>query len=179
MAVVTQDREPSRRYRLGNWGFGAGAMIALGVAALVLPAAAGLGVLAIIAALFALNGIAHVLHSLRMRRLRSFAWHAVIGLVYLGVGGYVWFNPGIGLASLALVIAVVFLMEGGLLLGGWWVTRRMFGSGWMAANGLLSTLLGLLLLAAWPMHSGAIIGLLLGVNLIMGGLARMVYRPVV
>jgi uncharacterized membrane protein HdeD (DUF308 family) len=179
MAVVTQDRETSRRHRLGGWGFGALAMIAIGVAALVLPAAAGLGVLAIVAALFVLNGLAHAVHTLRTRRLRSFAWHAIIGLLYIGVGGYVWFNPGIGLASLALVIAVVFLMEGALLMGGWWVTRRMFGSGWMAANGLLSTLLGLLMLAAWPMHSGAIIGLLLGVNLIMGGLSRMIYRPVV
>lgn len=158
---------------------GAILMIMAGAAAILLPLIAGFGVLSVVAALFLLNGGAHVVHSLSARRLRSFAWHALIGLLYVSAGIYILAKPAVGLASLALLMAVLFLLEGGLLIGGYIVTRGMRGAGWMLGNGVLSALLGLLILAVWPVNSGEIVGLLLGMNLMIGGFSRLMHRPMV
>lgn len=152
-------------------------MVIAGAAAIALPVAAGIGVLTVAAAVLLLAGAAHALYSLATHGLRAFAWHALIGLVYVAAGAYMLMNPGVGVASIALLIGVLFMVEGVLLLGAWWVSRRLEGTTWMLANGALTALLGLLVLVAFPEASAAIVGLLVGVNLIVGGLSRLFHQP--
>lgn len=151
-------------------------MVITGAAAIALPTAVGMGVLTLVAAVLLLAGVAHALYSLATRGLRPFAWHALIGLVYLGAGAWLLMNPSVGLASIALVIGVLFVVEGVLALVAGWATRGADGARWLLANGALTTLLGGAILVASPGASGAIIGLLVGVNLIVAGLSRLPRR---
>lgn len=153
-------------------------MVIAGAGAIALPVAAGFGALTIAAAVLLLAGGAHALYSLATHRLRAFAWHALIGLVYIAGGAYMLVNPGVGVASIALVIGVLFLVEGLLLVGAWWASRAQAGAAWILANGALTALLGVLVLVAFPEASAAIVGLLVGVNLIVSGLSRLFHRTV-
>lgn len=153
-------------------------MIAAGIAAIVLPLLAGFGVLGLVSILFLVNGAAHVVHSLQARGLGTFSWHALIGVLYVGAGLYILMRPDVGLASLAFLMAALFLIEGGLLLGGYALARRWRGAGWMLANGALSAGLGVLVFMAWPENSGEVLGLVLGINLVFGGFSRLMHRAV-
>jgi uncharacterized membrane protein HdeD (DUF308 family) len=178
MATLTtrsaqSDRRPSR-WSSPGWGI---VMILAGVAAIALPMVAGLSLLAILASVLVIGAFAHAVYSLMSRRARTFAWHALVALLYGGAAAYMIMDPVAGLASLAMVLAVVFIFEGGLLMGAWWVTRRLPRSGWLLANGLLSVALGILILTGWPASSGPLLGVLVGVNLLFSGVARLFYRP--
>lgn len=164
----------SSRWSSPGWGL---VMILAGVAAIALPMVAGLSLLAIVASVLLIGALAHAVYSLMSRRPRTFAWHALVALLYGGAAIYMIMDPVAGLASLAMVLAVVFIFEGGLLMGAWWVTRGLPRSGWLLANGILSAALGMLMLTGWPATSGQLLGVLVGANLLFSGVARLFYRP--
>jgi uncharacterized membrane protein HdeD (DUF308 family) len=149
-------------------------MIAAGVAALALPLATGTAITLLFAWLILFTGVLHMLHSLTTRRLGAFTWHALIGLLYGGAGLYMIMNPELSLNTLTLVLALLFALEGGLRIGGYFYLRRLAASSWLLADGLLTLALGVLIAATWPQSSVWAIGVLIGVNLILSGVSRLV-----
>ena len=69
-----------------------------------------------------------------------------------------------------MFIAMLFVV-GGLfqLIGSMFIAYP--GWGWQAADGLITFLLGLLLIAGWPATGLWVIGLFIGINLILYGIA--------
>src|ERR1035441_8502270 len=92
-------------------------MILLGVLALFLPLATGIGVSIAVGWIIVFGGIAYVASAFAARDAGSFLWRLIIGGLYIVGGFYLAFNPGLALASLTLAMALMFFFEGVLEIG--------------------------------------------------------------
>ena len=155
-----------------GWGV---VMILLGVLALFLPLATGIGVSIAVGWIIVFGGIAYVASAFSARGAGSFLWRLLIGVVYILGGLYLAFNPGLALASLTLTMALMFFFEGVLETVVFFQFRTLPGSGWVLFDGLVTLFLAYLIWRPWPSSSIWAIGTILGINLIMSGFTRLMY----
>src|SRR5271165_2755589 len=96
------------------------------------------------------------------------AWLIVLaGVVYLML------HPVLGVASLTLLLASLFLIEGVLDIILFFQMRSLGGSGWVLVDGIVTLLLGLMIYLQWPSSSAWAIGTLVGVSMIISGVTRV------
>jgi uncharacterized membrane protein HdeD (DUF308 family) len=76
-------------------------------------------------------------------------------------------------ASLTLVLASLFLIEGILDIVLFFKMRPMQGSTWVLLDGIITLFLGLMIYAQWPSSSAWAIGTLVGISMIFSGVARV------
>jgi uncharacterized membrane protein HdeD (DUF308 family) len=155
-----------------GWGI---VMIALGILALFLPLATGIGISIAAAWIIVFSGIAYVASAFAARGAGSFLWRLLIGAVYILGGLYLAFNPGLALASFTLAMAVIFFIEGVLETLVFFQFRTLPGSGWVLFDGLVTLFLAYLIWRPWPGSSTWAIGTILGINLITSGFTRLMY----
>lgn len=102
----------------------------------------------------------------------GFFLHLVIGALYLAVGVTLINSPMWGSVSLTLFLAIFYIIIG--------IFRIIYSQsikspkwGWALFNGIVSLLLGILILIQWPASSLFIIGLFVGIDLIFSGWGYM------
>lgn len=81
--------------------------------------------------------------------MRSFlkALRLILGILMVGVGVYAVCNPGATILSLSMLLGIVMLVSGVFNISIYLKMRDwVFGGGWVLAEGLISTLVGLLML---------------------------------
>jgi uncharacterized membrane protein HdeD (DUF308 family) len=106
------------------------------------------------------------------RKQKGFLLHLLMGILYVAVGFMLIESPLAGSISLTFLLGVFYLVIG---------LFRLFHSsslraprwGWNFFNGLISALLGILILMNWPESSLYIIGLFVGIDLLFCGWAYM------
>ena len=150
-------------------------MILLGMLAIFLPLATGIGVSIMVGWLMVLGGLTYIAHAFSAQGAGSFIWRMLVGIFYVVGGGYLAFHPGLALASLTLVMAAIFFVEGIMEIVLFAQFYSMSGSGWFLFDGVVTMILAYLIWQPWPASSGWAIGTLLGINLIVSGLTRMMY----
>ncbi|MEM5492533.1 HdeD family acid-resistance protein [Hoeflea sp. AS16] len=141
-----------------------------GVLALANPFGATIFAVTLAGWVFLIQGAIQVVSAFRDRGWSGFIWSLGIGVLTLLVGVVLVANPLAGSISLTLLIAILFLVTG--------ITKAMFalslrplgGWGWVLGSGLVSVLLGVLILADFPQSSTTILGLLLGIELVSNGI---------
>jgi uncharacterized membrane protein HdeD (DUF308 family) len=77
-------------------------------------------------------------------------------------------NPTIS-AEAATIVMSIFFLVGGLYQLGSALWTHLPGYGWQAVNGVITTVLGVLLMAQWPISGLYAIGLFVGIDLIFYG----------
>jgi uncharacterized membrane protein HdeD (DUF308 family) len=82
-------------------------------------------------------------------------------------------HPLLGVASLTLALAALFLIEGVLDIVLFFKMRTMRGSSWVLVDGIITLLLGLMIYLHWPSSSVWAIGTLVGVSMIISGVTRV------
>jgi uncharacterized membrane protein HdeD (DUF308 family) len=152
------------------WGV---SLIILGMLAVGSPMIAAVAVNAIIAWLIVLAGVVHLAVAFHTREAGSLIWRLLVGLAYICFGGYLIARPAVGVASLTLVLASLFLLEGILNIVSFFRIRSARGSGWVLMDGIITLLLGLMIYTQWPSSSAWAIGTLVGVSMIFSGLTRV------
>ena len=100
-------------------------------------------------------------------------WQVILGIIYVVGGFYFLMHPLLGLGTLTLFLAGIIVAEAVLEFIAYFQTRGEGGSGWLLVNGLITLLLGGLIWMHWPSSSVWAIGTLLGVNLLMTGISRL------
>ena len=100
-------------------------------------------------------------------------WKALVGIAYLCFGAYLLVHPVLAVATLTLVLASLFVLEGILDIVLYVKMRPIHGSSWMLVDGIVSLLLGAMIYLQWPSSSGWAIGTLVGISLIFSGVARV------
>lgn len=88
-------------------------------------------------------------------------------------GFYFLSHPLLGLGTLTLVLAVIILVAAACEAIAYFRSRGEDGSGWLLANALITLLLGGLIWVHWPSSLVWAIGTLVGVNLLMTGISRL------
>ncbi|MFY9909324.1 MAG: HdeD family acid-resistance protein [Candidatus Sulfotelmatobacter sp.] len=148
-------------------------LIVLGMVAVGSPFLAAVAVNVVVGWLIVLAGVVHLVLAFRVHGAGSVIWKALVGVAYLCFGTYVILHPVLGVASLTLILASLFLIEGVLDIVLFVKMRPIHGSSWVLIDGIVTLLLGLLIYMQWPSSSAWAIGTLVGISLIFSGVARV------
>jgi len=152
------------------WGI---ALIVFGMLAIGSPFLAAVAVNVVIAWLIVLAGVVHLVLAFHAHRAGSIVWKLLVGIAYLFFGAYLIMHPVLGVASLTLILASLFLIEGILDIVLFFQMRSVRGSSWVLVDGIVTLLLGLMIYLQWPSSSAWAIGILVGVSMIISGVTRV------
>jgi uncharacterized membrane protein HdeD (DUF308 family) len=152
------------------WGV---SLLILGMVAVASPFLAAVAVNVLIAWLITMAGAVHIVLAFHAHRAGSVIWKLLVGLAYLFFGVYLITHAVLAVASLTLVLASLFLIEGLLNVVLFFQMRSMRGSSWVLIDGVITLLLGLMIYMQWPSSSAWAIGTLVGVSLIISGVTRV------
>ena len=148
-------------------------LICLGVLAVGSPMVAAVAVNVFVAWLIVTAGVVHVIVAFHTREAGSVIWRLLVGLAYICFGGYLIVRPAVGVASLTLVLASLFLVEGIFNIVLYFKVRSTVRSTWILLDGIVTLLLGLMIYLQWPSSSAWAIGTLVGVSMIFSGVTRV------
>jgi uncharacterized membrane protein HdeD (DUF308 family) len=148
-------------------------LVLFGMLAIGSPFVAAVAVTAVVSWLIIFAGVVHIVLAFHAHGAGGFIWKLLVGLAYVVFGGYLIMHPLLGVASLTLVLASLFLVEGVLDIILFAKMRPLRGSSWILIDGLVTLVLGLLIYIHWPSSSGWAIGTLVGVSMIISGVTRV------
>ena len=148
-------------------------LVILGVAAVIVPPIAGLATTLFLGWLFLISGIVGLITTFWMRSAPGFWWSLLSAVLSIVAGGLLVGWPVSGLLSLTLVLIVFFLADGVATIMYALDHRRDLSGrwGWMLFSGIVDIVLAALILAGLPGTATWAIGLLVGINLVFGGMA--------
>jgi uncharacterized membrane protein HdeD (DUF308 family) len=148
-------------------------LLALGVAAIGVPPVATVAVAILIGWLVLVSGIVGLIATIRARGAPGFGWSllsAIIGIV-AGVVLLAW--PLSGAFSLTVILTVFLVIEGIASIMYALDHRREHTPRWgfMLVSGVVDLVLAGMIFAGLPATAAWAIGLLVGINLVFGGVA--------
>jgi uncharacterized membrane protein HdeD (DUF308 family) len=172
---LTEGNRP--RVTSAVWGglFVIGAlMTVLGVVALGAAFLTSLVTAIFFGALLAITGIGEIIAALRVRRRegRPFWLYLLSGVLSTVVGLFVLVYPAAGLAALTLMLAGYFFASG-LFHAITSVMDRYERWGWDFLYGAISIVLGIIVMARWPVSAVWLVGTLVGIGILFRGVALM------
>jgi uncharacterized membrane protein HdeD (DUF308 family) len=147
--------------------------IVLGVLAITMPFVPGVALAYLAGAVVLLAGISKVVEAFKSGSWGNGMLGFGIGALAILGGLVIMLNPLIALASLTLLLGIYFLLEGAVAVALGLRIRPVKGWVWTALGGAVTLLLGVLVIAKWPLSGAWLIGTLLGVHLIFGGWAAI------
>ncbi|SDJ65620.1 Uncharacterized membrane protein HdeD, DUF308 family [Bradyrhizobium sp. Rc2d] len=177
---MTSASDTSHRLGLGSgiaalhakWGW----IVALGVIYLVAGfVALGSVVMATVAsvivvgAMMIVAGAAEIIGAFQMKSWGKFLIWALLGVLYVIAGSLTFENPLFAAVLLTLFLGASLVASGVVRLFLAFSMKRESPWVWVALSGAITLLLGLLIVARWPVNSVYILGLFLGIDLIMAG----------
>lgn len=156
----------------GRWGWFVALGILMIVAGLIALASVFLAAIAsvlVVGTMMIVSGAFEIVHGFQMKRWSRFFLWIVIGALYIVGGVFAVFNPLLASAALTLLLGMLLIVAG--------VARVVLamqmhsGShwGWVAASGVITLLVGAIVVLHWPVSSLYVLGIFLGVDLVMAG----------
>ncbi len=154
-----------------NWGW----VLALGVALIVLGIVAlGAAVLTTVASviffgwLLIAAGVLETLEGFWQRAWSGFFLDLLTGLLYLVVGAMIVGNPLVAAETLTLMIAMALIFVG-LLRIALSLATHFHHWVWLLINGIISVVLGVMILRGWPETGFWVIGMFIGIDMLFYG----------
>jgi uncharacterized membrane protein HdeD (DUF308 family) len=149
--------------------------IVLGVIAIVEPAVAGLGVTLLVGWLLIFGGATHLIGAFKGGGAKQVIFQVLIGIVYVIGGLFCLMHPILAISTLTLVLAAVILCEGVLEVVSYFRLKGEDASSWLLLNGIITLILGAMIWFHWPSSSIWAIGILVGTNLLLTGVTRLMF----
>jgi uncharacterized membrane protein HdeD (DUF308 family) len=143
-------------------------MTLAGIVAITDPLAGSLTFVIFLGALFTTSAIIQAYITFKAHQKSAGAWFKVFMLLITGILLLAW--PVDGIAAVAILFAAYFFIDGFASfqmaldlkpLKGWWLS--LF-------NGMLSFLLGAILLINWPISAPFVVGVIVGISFLMDGI---------
>ena len=150
-------------------------LILLGIFGIIEPGVAGLGVTLLVGWLLVIGAVLHFIAAFKGGGAKQVIFQILIGLVYLVGGGYFLTHTIMGVATLTLLLAGIILAEGVIEVVSYFRMRNEGASSWLLINGIITILLGGLIYFHWPSSSIWAIGTLVGINLLITGISRLMF----
>lgn len=141
-----------------------------GIAALTVPAVAGIAIELLLGWLFFGVGCIQLTAAFSAHRHSSFWFKFLWAILFTLVGLWLLLRPAEGVQALALVVGVLFLAEAVVKISFSWQRRNTPNIGWILVSGVLSFLIAMILLSGWPQQSATFLGILVGINLLINGI---------
>lgn len=156
-----------------NWGwflaFGIVLMV-LGIVAVIRSTTATIVSMVFFGWLLVFSSVIQIVEAFMVGRWEGFFLPLLIAILFGIVGLLMVVRPVISAEALTFLMSVFFLL-GGLyqLVAAVWT--HLPGWGWHAMNGVIAAVMGVLILARWPVSGLWVIGLFVGIDLIFYGWA--------
>jgi uncharacterized membrane protein HdeD (DUF308 family) len=123
----------------------------------------------IVGVMMLIAGVAEVFNAFQIKTWGKFFLWLLLGALYI-VAGFVTFeNPLLAAAVLTLVLGFSLLASGVMRIVLAFSMKEEMPWIWVAVSGVITLLLGLIILAHWPVSSLYILGLFLGIDLVIAG----------
>lgn len=124
-------------------------------------------------ALMVAAGIAELIHAFKVRRPEYTVVNVVSGLLYAITGALMLTNPMAGALSLTLVVSTFLVAAGVVRCAYAFMHRRQPYWGWFLLGGIIDVALGAIILTYWPSTGLWVIGLFVGIEMLVHGVAWM------
>ena len=174
----TSETQPAGSFAAGieplraKWGW----IVALGVIYVIVGVIAlGSVVAATAASVFVVGimmiiaGAAEVVNAFQIKTWGKFLFWVALGILYIVAGFVAFENPLLTAVVLTLLLGAALIASGIMRIilafsmkeGTLWI--------WVALSGVVTLLVGLIILAKWPVSSLFVLGLFLGIDLVFAG----------
>jgi uncharacterized membrane protein HdeD (DUF308 family) len=143
----------------------------LGLAAMIVPPLASLAVTIFLGWMFLISGVAGLIVTFWARQLPGFWWSLFSAAFAVLAGLVLLARPMQGVLTLTIVVGAYFLAEGVVTIMYALEHRRELSGrwSWLLISGLFDILIALLIITGLPGSAEWAIGLLVGINLVLGG----------
>lgn len=146
------------------------ALLLLGAAAVARSVAATVATMLFFGWLLVMASAVEIAQAVLVGHWAGFFYHLLAAILFGIAGLMLVTRPLISAEALTILIAMLFLI-GGIFQLVTSVAVALPGWGWQAADGIITFVLGVLVLARWPASGLWVIGLFVGIDLIFYGCA--------
>lgn len=123
----------------------------------------------IVGVMMIVAGVAEIINAFQCKGWGKFLVWVLLGALYI-VAGFVTFeNPLLAAALLTLLLGASLVASGVVRIFLAFSMKREQPWIWLLLSSIVTLLLGLLILAHWPVSSVYILGIFLGIDLVMAG----------
>lgn len=163
--------------RASKWLIALGVvMMVLGIAAIVEPFVASIAVARVISWTFWLAGVVRTIHAIQSRYQKGFWLRLIIGVLYLVVGILLLNNVLEAKYTLTFILGWSLVAQGILEAIIAFRIRPEPNWGVMLSSGIISSILGVLIVYRWPSNAAWLLGFFTGVSFFCTG-AWMIALP--
>ncbi|MEO0795190.1 MAG: HdeD family acid-resistance protein [Verrucomicrobiota bacterium] len=148
-------------------------MIVLGGLAVLLPGAFSLGLELFLGWLFLIGGILQAISAFQHIQAKGFIWALLNGVFAAIAGGLMIAQPVIGVLTLTILLAGFYLVDGVCKLIAVAQGKQIPGRGIILLNGIFGLIIAGIVISQWPISAQWFIGIIVGVNLLMGGITMI------
>lgn len=171
--MSTQDLTEDLKKR-STWSIIMGVLTAiLGVFLIIYPMATATIATFLLGWVLIFVAIAQIVFALHSQSVGKFFLKILLAVIYGIAGVALAFFPIAGVAALTVMLGSLLCAYGVVAIVGALQMRAVDGWGWFLFDGLVTLLVGILILARWPSSSLWAIGTLVGVAVLMGGISRI------
>lgn len=145
-------------------------LIGLGILAILMPTIASVVFTSVIGWIALIGGVFQVVQAFQAKAFRGLGLSLGVGILYAIAGLYILFNLTNATAVLALAFGLLLMAEGVFTTGMAFSHRAGGSMSWFVAfNGIITLILGILAFNRWPFSSLWLIGLYVGISLLLSG----------
>jgi uncharacterized membrane protein HdeD (DUF308 family) len=156
-----------------NWGW----LLALGITSIVLGTlgfymtfAFTVTSVLVFGVLLLVGGLFQLVQAFTCRGWKAVLWHVLIGLLYVAAGIDIIYNPVRASAVLTLVLAGILIAVGvSRIIMAFQIRAAVDGWYWSLLSGVISIVLGGMIIAQWPESGLWVIGLFVAIELLFNG----------
>jgi uncharacterized membrane protein HdeD (DUF308 family) len=150
------------------------ALIILGILAILSPGIASAFFTITIGWITLISGVVMIVESFQSKPVRGFWLNLIVGILYVVAGIYILFNVGAAVVALTFAFGVLFVVEGIFTIIMAFTNRSGHRMSWLVAlNGIVTLILGIMVLNRWPFSAIWLIGLYVGISLLMSGISLL------
>jgi uncharacterized membrane protein HdeD (DUF308 family) len=143
--------------------------IIAGLIALGSVVAATVASVFVVGIMMVIAGIAEVINAFQIKTWGKFILWLLLGALYIVAGFLAFDNPLLAAAVLTLFLGFALIASGIMRAVLAFSMQRTMPWIWVLLSGIITFLLGVIIVAHWPVSSLYILGLFLGIDLIIAG----------
>lgn len=144
-------------------------VVILGILAMLAPLASGIAITLLVGIVLLASGLVQSIYAFRSDTALTGIGSLLFGGLTALAGLILVVHPGEGLKMITLFLGIYFLADGAVSLIQGLRFRPFPGWGSMVFSGIISLLLGGIILVGWPLSGIWAVGILVGVRLLFAG----------
>src|SRR5262245_33747453 len=143
--------------------------VIVGVIALGSVVTATVASVLVVGIMMVVAGIAEVINAFQIRTWGKFALWLLLGALYILAGITTFQNPLLAAVLLTFFLGIALVVSGGMRLILAFSMKESTPWIWVVVSGAITLVLGLVILARWPVSSVYVLGIFLGIDLVIAG----------